>query len=255
MKPNKLTLITTFICGIGAHFTALANDNGANASIYNGFYVGINGGVIQTNANISNNVFADSAQALSQNAKITQIQGGATLYFGYGQLISCSNFYFGGEIFGDLYSRSTAINNSSFQAEPGLTEVETLTTQTKAKLSNGEVGIDLRPGLLLDPATLVYARVGAAFNKLSLTSNANFSFEQVIAESSTKNATGLRLGLGLESYICKNTALTADYVYTTYGSINITGQAPDSAITSLSNQTSANLKTQMFAVGIKYYFG
>jgi opacity protein-like surface antigen len=292
MKSSKLVLTAAFICGIGIHFAALADDayaltsNGlyvdADNSIYNGFYVGINGGAAQTNTKISVNASAmydingipDNIEGLSQGAKITRIEGGGSLYLGYGQLIPCSNFYLGGEIFGNFYSRPTAINNLSFQAIPLALESTTLTTQTTAKLNSGEVGIDLRPGFLLEPITLVYARVGVAFNQLKLTSNANFSatdtFDHVtivspLNESATENTVGVRLGFGIESHICKNTALTADYVYATYGSVNtgsqaniatpVVGGGTDTVINGLSNYTSANINTQTVAVGIKHYFG
>ncbi len=99
----------------------------------------------------------------------------------------------------------------------------------ETKLNALEFGLDLRPGYLLCPNTLLFARIGIAYNKLSITRNINqgflspgdadggFSF---VSSKSNKKRAALRLGLGLERQLYDSWSLRADYIFTYYGKIS-----------------------------------
>ncbi len=291
MNKKKLYLVGTFFVLAASGMNVFAR---TNTSPFDGFYAGINAGAAFTTGKISNtssatfiNLFDNNNQlASSQSVNVASTQGGGSIFAGYGQMLGCSSFYLAGEIFGNTYQRESTLRDYAFHAEPDDDEdFESLTTRTKANLNNGEFGIDLRPGvLLLGNHTLLYGRVGVAFNKLHLNSDNDFSFtflgsdppittDSFLSESQTKSVSALRLGLGLESYICKNLALTVDYIYTSYGKINASNtgdvttvieggptlaqSSSDTFVVSdgLVNQSSANLNTQTVTLGIKYYFG
>lgn len=277
MKSTKLLpFLMTFIAGISVHCTAFAN---SHASPYDGFYAGINAGSNQISAKIpmnssivlANEDGSDNTLAFNQDIKVNQMQGGGSVYLGYGQVIHSSHLYLGGEIFADFFPRSVTANDSAFHVDPFHADSQTFNARTTAKLHSGEVGIDLRPGFLLGPNVIAYGRVGVAFNQLTSSSNVNFSYsnmaENIVVTSSlsgdsTKNVTGLRLGLGLETYICKNISLTADYIYTSYGKVSANHRADATAfmpsteivIGGLNHQSSVNVETQSVLLGIKYHF-
>jgi hypothetical protein len=80
--------------------------------------------------------------------------------------------------------------------------------------------VDLKPGILLTPRTLLAARVGAAFNEFKIRSLNHYDnsdgFIFPVADLRTHNhkcVTGLRLGLGIDQNICQGLFVTADYIY------------------------------------------
>lgn len=277
MKPTKLLALIVFVVGISTQCTAVAN---SHASPYDGFYAGIDAGSNQISSKILMNssiVLANedgsaNTLAFNQDINVNQTQGGGSVYLGYGQVIHSSNLYLGGEIFADFFPHSMTANDSAFHLDPFHGDSQTFNAQTTVKLHSGEVGIDLRPAFLLGRNVIAYGRVGMAFNQLTLSSNVNFSYSNLVnniivtsplSTNSTKNITGLRLGLGLETYICKNISLTADYIYTSYGKVSANHRADATAfmpstevvIGELSHQSSVNVETQSVLLGIKYYFG
>lgn len=147
--------------------------------------------------------------------------------------------------------------------------------------------MDLRPGILLSPDTLLYGRVGAAFNTLKITSDSinmgsyvfpvffNRSLQlntaSALVASDSKDVTGLRLGAGLEQYLGYNIAIEADYIYTNYGDINVNsignsiggeiilGEGDDLIPHTIPggfvNHTKVDVTSNAALVGLTYYFG
>lgn len=255
-------------------------------AVFEGLYGGVMGGLVHTKAQTSVNTntlsdtpFAGSDTDLSsspQNVNQTKNSGIGALYLGYGKFINNSRFYMAGEVFGDFAKRNPA--SSTYNSLAGFTPAEyaSLATNTQVKLNNGEFGVDFRPGYLVAPNTLLYGRIGAAFNKISLTTNntyvvagskegeGSYSYTSTLPVTNTKNALGLRLGLGAEHYLGNNFALTFDYIYTYYGKVtasntgNTTGadDTGSAVITTggFTGQSSTKVSTQAAMLGIKYYF-
>lgn len=262
--------------------TANAASSNNDCYPYNGFYIGINGGAIFTKGDISTDSSATFANALNpanhlisaQKNDVNDTDGGGSIYFGYSQMLRCSHFFLAGEIFANCYNRTVVSNFHTSIAQLTDEALASLTTATATHLKNSEYGLDFRPGYFFNNRFALYGRVGVAFNNVTLTANHYFSFTDTtdllttttaLSQSKNKNVEGLRLGAGLEGCVCKNLVLTADYIYTHYNSVNLTGQSDittaiggeDPVVTpgGLVSQSSAHLNTQTVTVGIKYYFG
>jgi len=284
MMLNKVLCIV----GLTAAVVAVADDSGFACS---GFYAGLSGGVMQTAAEISaspsvlfTNYYDDENQLSSfQEADIFKNTGMSALYAGYRQPLNNSNVFMGAEVFGNIAKRTVTLNNFAYHQQPNDDEdFQSLTTTSQAKLNDEEFGVDLQPGYLFDTHTMLYGRIGVAFDKLTLSSNSNFLFTSTylepptypeiityhspLATSKTKDVTALRLGLGVEHGVGNNLSITADYIYTDYGKVNTSGIADATAIHSeptytsyttangLVGHASAHLATQALMVGLKYTF-
>lgn len=107
-----------------------------------------------------------------------------------------------------------------------------------------EPTLDVKPGLLITPNTVLYARVGMSFNTINIESKTGYnavgnqsvnipfvysnttsaSTSQQFSQSNERNVIGWRAGFGLISMMSSNLGLSADYIYTSYnhGSLNRT---------------------------------
>jgi len=295
MMLNKVLCVV----GLTVAVVAVADDSGFACS---GFYAGLSGGVMQTAAEMaasqqvtfSNQYDTENQLSSVQHVDVWKDTGVGALYVGYRQRMSGSNVFMGAEVFANTAKRSITLNNFAYHQEPNDDEdFESLTTTTQAKLDDDEFGVDLQPGYLFDSHTLLYGRVGAAFNKLALMSNNNFSFTSTniaagtynspLSTSKTKDVTALRLGVGIEHAIGDNWSMTADYIYTDYGKVNrdgvadangvqdsvilgsinsssilhqqlLPGGSPYTTAGGLVGHASAHLATQALMVGLKYTF-
>jgi opacity protein-like surface antigen len=263
-------------------------------TLFNGYYGGVMGGIMQTDTQISadssaefNTFFStDKTIAMAQrNVNVFKYTGTGAIYLGYGHFIPNSCFYLAGEIFGNWAARNNALRNAAYQANLGGSIFEqyyvSLTGLTSSKLRRSEFGIDIRPGFMMDTNTLLYGRIGLAFNKLTTTNTNDFAFtglapllpalttsHSYLNQSKTKNKTALRLGLGLEYHVADNLSVTADYIYTYYGKVNTSavgdttfnnGEDFDTFITNFVEDgavahSSTRMYTQTAMLGLKYYF-
>lgn len=286
---HKMKIFALVALGFGLPACAMATGN----PNFNGYYGGLGIGVLQTNAQISSSTSATYSNtiaevnelALSQsNVNLYGHNGTAAIYLGFGHFFGDSNFYWAAEIFGNWASRKKTLNNWAFHADPFVADdFESITTATTVKLQSGEWGIDLRPGFLFDTNTMVYGRIGVAFNRLNTTTTNDFSFTNnpnpenpfeitdtyltSLNQSKKKSVTSLRLGVGIEHLITDNLAVTADYIYTYYGKVSTSGLAdvtsagedtPDPTIfvttDGLVADSSGKMGTQVAMIGLKYYF-
>lgn len=283
---TKVTLRNVAIFAIGLSAPAYAmsvTNNGA----FNGYYGGVAGGVLRTESEISAsatstyaNLFDDANQlALSQHEiTVHDYSGIGDIYLGFGHFVGDSKFYLAGEIFGNWADRENSLRNWAYHSQPNDDEdFESLATKTSLELRNGEYGVDIRPGYLIDTNTMVYGRIGVAFNELTNESTDTFSFtrhsqvlqsqatfDNTLSRSKEKHVSALRLGIGLEHKITDSLAVTADYIYTYYGKVNTSGISdtttagedldPILNVDGLQVQSSGRVSTQAGMLGIKYYF-
>lgn len=261
----------------------------ANPGLFNGYYGGVAGGVMRTESKISasatstyaNRYDEASVLAYSQDdVRVHKYTGVGDIYLGFGHFVNDSYFYLAGEIFANFAHRNNSLNNWVFHSSPNDDrDFESISANTTMKLRNTEYGVDIRPGYLMDTNTLVYGRIGVAFNKVKNDTTNTFSFTSTRAvitpgnknfvttlnQSKNKNVTGLRLGIGLEHKITDTLAITADYIYTYYGKASTSGVAttttygedgagPLTNVDGLQASSSGRMSTSTGMLGIKYYF-
>ena len=297
---KKLAQPLVFAAGFATATVAVADNGGF---LPGGFYAGLSGGVMQARAKIAaspsatfTNYYDDENQiSSSQEAHIWKDTGIGAIYLGYRQPVNNSNFFMAGEIFSNIAKHKVTLNNFVYHQQPNDDEdFESITTATQAKLNDAEFGVDIQPAYLFDSHTVFYGRLGAAFNRLTVRSNSNFSFTYLgsdfqetapppvlpldppinfnspLALSKAKDVVGLRLGLGIEHNLSDNIAITADYIYTNYGKVNTAGIAdaqgivedngiyysllPATTTGGLTSRASARLATQTLMLGLKYTF-
>lgn len=243
--------------------TALSRDSRTFVSIRSGIYT----------VEIPNSVSVQSMQRKNNIA--------ATLYAGYGY--AYQGLYFGLEAF-LKYAKYKAESVSRFTNEMNLLQPtgqvnlsllvkSANSTITKTKLGQLEPGIDFRPGVFLTPGTLLYGRIGMAYNKASVTAalNDNLSVSGVgpLAVQSTLNPTillnkhqkigVLRLGLGFEQRICHNMSIRADFIHTNYRGVkmgkqtNVVSSASGLTLTQSNNFLLKSLSNNAVMLGISYY--
>jgi len=234
---------------------------------FNGFYVGAGVGVVHpTYETLSDTTtldvpFFSSGHVLDQlwySARHTTNHVIGNLFAGYG--MTWNSFYLGGEVSINLGSTKAGTNTFTRGGGPPLVN-EVLINEVTVKLRSFEADLDAMPGFLLTPHTLLFARIGAAFNKLKLNSN---SFGEDFATSpgvagvnlaNNKSTVGVRAGLGLQEQFSDNFSIRADYIYTYYGRISVAGGTDFSGSTndSLFNTTTVKASKQVVMLSLVYH--
>lgn len=196
----------------------------------------------------------------------------ASLFAGYGY--SLCSFYLGGEIFvKQTHTGTTQTDIAVFsQIIPGSTANLNVLSSVNTKTKNTEYGLDFRPGYLLTDCSLLYARFGAAYNKITLTESLNFiadspgNFSTVAlpsSESKSKEVLAYRVGAGLEQKISCNLSVRFDYIFTRYGKITIDSSGGVAALnalagglatTSAASSTTSKMNNHLGMIGLTYYW-
>ena len=285
-RKNKLTLLALSLITP----VAMAGTMGEiSTSSFEGWYGGIMGGILETKSHILSTSSSNSSNinepgnilSITQSdVNVNKFTGTDAIYLGYGRFFHNNAFLMAFEIAGNMGKRKNTLNNLAALQEPnGTASTASLATSTTAKLKSGEFDFDLRPGFLIDTQTMLYGRVGGALNQLTLTSDNTFVFNQLAAfgfitaadytsplkQQTSRKVVGLRIGAGIERALRQRFSITADYIYTYYGTMNAsnignstsTTVATNSAFTNvngLSGNSSARIFTQMAMLGVKYYF-
>lgn len=255
---------------------------------FNGFYMGVKGGGLQTrvDANINssaNYLFGGNPNIgkLSDvaNLNLQKNTGLGSAFLGYGQLINQSLLYLGAEVFANYignhdlkinYNATDIRNNDINQGNDRF-----LSGNVRIEPNNFEWGGDLRPGFVVGCKTLLYGRVGVAFQDIDVASANTFTFvNRVISPSVTfvtplskthnKNITALRLGGGIEESLSNHISANVDYIYTDYGSQRVNAISNISAATNSGNlvvtpdgftiHDSIKTSSQAVLAGLTYHF-
>lgn len=198
MKKTLLAVIPMTCISMAAHAV----------SRFNRPHVGIQGGVVNTFANIdaqTNASFATTVRTTvvtttssvtttiinrsgNNQSLTTQPDSNSNHNFaagainiGIGSNIGESRFYLGGELGLSLAKRhnsssdsKTQTNQSSVSPNVNTTidtnNTATLNSTTKAKLKDFELDADLKAGYIINPNALIYARLGGALNRIKISS-------------------------------------------------------------------------------------
>lgn len=178
------------------------------------------------------------------------------IFLGYGFVFN--SFYMGPEVYFSAGRRPKAdLTIQAVNSYPS----ELLSTDTIAKLNSWEEGIDGRLGWLATPDTLLFIRLGAAFNNISLNSNTKAYTEattvaqtKLLYYTASKFLGGFRAGAGLEQKLTPCISVRADYVYTYYGNFSTQGSNYSSPLGPIINTTRIHLQSQAVMGSIIYDF-
>lgn len=270
-------------------FFAATTTLGAN-ECFDGFYTGLGMGGSLTSARERMNasgimdVFGQGGFSrpilISSDGASKRFSLMGTIYLGYG--CAWDPIYLGLEgSFRAARGKTTTQNNVQITIPPSDTFPGNynLFNQTQTKLKPIEFDLDLRPGVLLRPTTLLYGKVGVALNKVSVQTNTVFSAvpdtlagippefmsNSLTLTQSAKKRRGFRLGLGLEQEVCENWFIRGEYVFTRYRKIHvenpgsITQIAFDpffgaNLINNVTNDTRIKPSTHSMYLGVSYYW-
>jgi len=178
------------------------------------------------------------------------------VFLGYGFVYN--SFYVAPEVYFSAGSNPKA--NLTIEAL-GTLPSELLSTYTTTKLNSWEGGIDGRLGWLATPDSLLFIRLGAAFNNISLNSNTTTYTEgtavpetKLLNYTASKSLVGFRAGAGLEQKLTPRISVRADYVYTYYGKLSTYGSNYSSPLGPIINITQLTVQSQAVMGSIIYDF-
>jgi outer membrane immunogenic protein len=203
-----------------------------------GFYIGADVGYDMYQA--QHEVTATTATSVySADPSLSASGWAGGLFAGYGMYFN-EAWYLGAEVFGAWSGASTDHNSSIITA--GATEF----SNSAKYSSDGNVGIDVIPGMKLNPATLAYVRLG--YNWADLQGQDNVTIDGV-AQPGTSDSNwegGFHWGVGLESAFYENWSVRAEYTYTSFSNLNNDTAAYSSTFKDPSDN--------QFMVGLLYHF-
>jgi len=226
---------------------------------FSGLYLGVHGGVRKGTLQFSlrhESVTLPAAGALNfqaQEAQSVSAGGFGGLQLGYGHVFDW--FYLGFDALGSfqqIHIKGANLGLGSTTLVPAFT----ITTQTAAIL-DGTYGIDIRPGVVVSPAVMLYSRVGVERTRLRMQ-----SFTQIQASGGAGaeefffdnpvELTGLRVGLGVETKLGRNVSMNIEYLYTTYDSFTLNGSASSPFAFFVTTDYTAN--SEALLIGFNYFF-
>ncbi len=137
------------------------------------------------------------------------------------------------------------------------------TVMSRSRVKPWQFGIQARPGVLISPSTLLFGTIGVSCARVDCRYEALFenpaaaiSFDKSISSHSTRAA--LRVGGGLEYHLFCDWHLRADYVYTDYRDIDMSGErsfdaGPPIGTLSLISDSKIHLRDHAITLGITKY--
>ena len=193
------------------------------------------------------------------------------LFLGLIHSLSDTSFWKRAFFGGELFASGTTDTSMDFsgQALFNDTNNDTLYStsyETSVKSSIWQYGLDLRPGFLLMPLTLIYGRVGVSAAEIKAHSNASVSANNgagitwALADANSKSnwKATFRLGLGIEQLLTSKLHLRGDYIFTNYGVVSftdtVTGQDSEGDSTRLYSRLSSHVQNNAIFLGLSYYF-
>lgn len=255
-------------------------------SAFHGFYAGFNvGGQIniaqgKNRNNVSFlNLFQTEIYTISNRSSFSQNSGSfvGSLYAGYG--FECFREFVGVEGFVnfssyDLKKKISTKSSLDFHSSTSTAFAliaENLEHEIHIQSRIPEYGIDFKPGVTIFDCALLYLRVGAAFNRLKISSGARASYSdesslvaepahtvQFLPSKNSRSVAGLRLGLGMEYIIYYNLGFTLDYIFTNFG--HLTAHGKQDTITpygvipgGLQVRTQVNVTKHAVVIGLNYH--
>lgn len=243
------------------------------------YYAGVSAGsaysevnLYKRQQNVTSAVSDGTVEAINYFNSATDVQrfsGLGAVQFGLGY--TYERMYLGLEISGQFSNGSfgSADNVFHFNGENDETPNSESNGETHLRMSDFEPTIDLMPGFFLTENSLLYLRVGAAFNRIKLKDlEHNNSINNRpgvtpsvfdITTSASEDVVALRLGLGLEHRLTEKLSIRMDYAYTQYGDIEASSHIIEPALNGvlqldIHNRVKAeDINKQTVMLGVNYY--
>jgi opacity protein-like surface antigen len=258
-------------------------------SLFEGFYVGVAGGLATNHSHTKTTSSADyviqesgflPSLTLGSSDDLYDKGGFGEVFLGYGNVTG--NIYYGGR-FGVNFSESSpegsvyARNDIPFSGDH--IQSSFLKNDIKSEFRHVEYTFDFKFGVIFCQTSMLYGVVGAAFNKHELEGTSVFDYDNGFTVGVTtisdgfsqinatrkENTTGLRLGMGLEHFISPYVSIQAAYVYTQYDTLSKSKEDDYGVDVTVLNVTtveqhshSASFKTDdhkhFISLGLAFYF-
>jgi outer membrane immunogenic protein len=206
-----------------------------------GFYLGADVGYDMYQAQHDFGVIDADGATLTTNPTLSASGWAGGLFAGYGMYFNDA-WYLGAEVFG-AWSGATTNHNTNVTTPAAIGESA---SDSATFSSDGNVGIDIIPGMKLNPATLAYVRLGYNWADLEGQDNVTVDGVALPGSSNTNWEGGFHWGVGIESAFYENWSVRAEYTYTSFGDIDNGTAAYNSEFESPSDN--------QFMVGLLYHF-
>lgn len=267
-------------------FSISAVLNANSNPIFNGIYLGAELGGQSANANqtaagsVSLNIppLFSSANPLSWNSKMHGDSVIGSILAGYGH--SWNRFYLGGE-----FEVSFANSNMTNQVDTGLSQIflnqlmitSTEAASTQIRIRPTQFGVFIRPGLLLTPTSLIYARIGASESNIKVNATSTATKQLTVtnvpvplitqtifmATNKSVHRPVFQIGTGMEQAINNKLSLRLDYLYSYYGSIQVSSAQmssqqlvffnPLSSVLTINSTQSVKISDQSLMLGVIWH--
>ncbi len=250
---NKVSMIACLLAG-----SSLSCNVYSQPCNFTGFSVGGGLGIIAMQSSI-NSTFSENGLIAKGDGQPHAFGAKGNIFAGYA-VTPNDWLYLGGEVGLNLVSREYVDLNANATLHTSVTGKSTviidatgitnlngeMTTKTTVRRRFFEPTLDFKPGILLTPNLLVYARAGMGYNNITTTTRSTYgitgnqsvnipftftrstvaSASQEIQSTNTRNVLSWRTGIGFLGMMSHNLGLSADYIYTFYdkGSVNRSGQ-------------------------------
>lgn len=233
-----------------------------------GWYAGVSAGgmISQYKINTTSSTQYPSSAFFSQSQSNPNLFGSTpqgSIFLGYLYALNTKfvSLYIGPEIYGSISNPAFSTNQSAEATLP----TESFNTQINGNSNAEEGDIDLRIGKAVTAGSLLFGRIGAAFNTITINASSTIARPALPLTSTVNNnyskfITGLRLGGGVEQTISQKYHIRVDYIFTYYPSMNssATQQSNPAAtfqLAPISNTTFMQLNTNTFLFSIIYQGG
>ncbi len=193
---------------------------------------------------------------------ITHTDFRGNLFAGYGR--QYKRFYAGLEVFAQYFSYSRSKVDDHFFSIPigsivNVTALNSVVTHTE--IDPWQFGIQARPGLLLTPCTLIYGTIGTSGARIKARSDATTIYPDALALSIPLSARStratLRAGGGIEQALRCGWHIRADYLYTNYGSLKMSGSTAGTSDATgpaaLTDSTKIKFADHAITLGLSWY--
>jgi len=203
-----------------------------------GFYLGADVGydIYQAEHDFSTTAAGGLSYSTDPNLAAAGWAGG--LFAGYGMYFN-DIWYLGAEVFGAWSGASTTHTSAA--------TIGAFSASDNAKYdSDGNVGVDVIPGVKLNPATLAYVRLGYNWADLEGSDTVVLNGTTVGSDNNSSWQGGFHWGVGIESAVYENWSVRAEYTITSFSNLNNS--------TSSYSSTFEDPSDNQFMVGILYHF-
>ena len=195
-----------------------------------GFYIGLQGGydMYRIVDDVPDDGFLsapDGDRAISVDPRVFASGGVGGGFIGYGHYFGSEwwGAYLGLEIFGNWSGASTDYELQVATDTAGvLSDFDLYTAKFKVK---SNYGIDVLPGVKLNPATLFYVRLGYNWANISVDETFDSNINTVSelnssSDSGSETPGGFHYGVGIESTFYDNWSVRAEYTHTDFNNVD-----------------------------------